>query len=361
MPKVKQGSKFKSENPFRVVAGSYVRLLYGLDAKLEGSDSNVDKRYTLSPSFIYPAHRSSIKCCATDPKGKYLATGSTDESIKVYDSRRKKEIGTLVHHSGTVSCLLFWDSQHLISGGEEGGITLWRTSDWAELKTLIGHEGAITSMAMHPTGSILLSVAKDGTLKCWDLVNGKLAHSVRLIPKSLLAKSKLTGVAGTSPLAGEPLKVCWASDRSFVVMYDWTIQIFDLEKLGAVHGSVDIKAPTRLNALIKLDDSHLLIGGEDSFLYSLDIASQTIRKLGAKHPSRIKDIATLDLTNIPDKELSVVASCSSDGVIQCFLKSDLLAAPKNLPVIASYDAKVRLTCLAVSPVFHARSGAAKSE
>ena len=91
---------------FKVVAGSYEKLLYGLDGTVtSGKDSKL--QFELKPTFIFPAHVSCIKAVAASPHGgKWLATGSADEIIKVWDLRRRKEIGGLMHHEGE-DCLFF--------------------------------------------------------------------------------------------------------------------------------------------------------------------------------------------------------------------------------------------------------------
>lgn len=38
---------------------------------------------------------------------------------------------------------------------------------------LSGHKEAITSISIHPSGKLALSVSKDNTLKLWNLVQGK--------------------------------------------------------------------------------------------------------------------------------------------------------------------------------------------
>ncbi len=65
-----------------------------------------------------PAHNSSAE---------FVATGSRDKSIKIWDAR-----GTLV-------------------------------------KTLVGHDNWVRAMVFHPGGRYLLSVADDKTIRCWDL------------------------------------------------------------------------------------------------------------------------------------------------------------------------------------------------
>lgn len=85
---------------FKVVVGSYEKLLYGLEGAISSSSTGAIT-VDLKPSFIFPAHVSCIKAVASSPNGgKWLATGSSDEIIKVWDLKRKKEIGGLMHHEG---------------------------------------------------------------------------------------------------------------------------------------------------------------------------------------------------------------------------------------------------------------------
>lgn len=88
---------------FKIVAGSYEKLLYGLEAALieDGEPGSSARRLQLKPIFIFPAHVSCVKAVAASSSGgKWLATGSADEIIKVWDLRRRKEIGGLIHHEG---------------------------------------------------------------------------------------------------------------------------------------------------------------------------------------------------------------------------------------------------------------------
>ena len=85
---------------FKVVAGSYEKLLYGLDGTITVDDQS-NLKFHLKPIFIFPAHVSCIKSVAASPYGgKWLATGSADEIVKVWDLKRRKEIGGLMHHEG---------------------------------------------------------------------------------------------------------------------------------------------------------------------------------------------------------------------------------------------------------------------
>lgn len=95
---------------FIVSVGSYERLLYGLSCTLEADEDTtalLPYKVTITPIFSFPAHLSSLRTVAASllqspgtgserkVGGKYLVSGGTDEVIKVWDLKRKKEVGTL--------------------------------------------------------------------------------------------------------------------------------------------------------------------------------------------------------------------------------------------------------------------------
>jgi protein MAK11 len=97
---------------FKLIAGTYEKLLYGLQGNItttaaslatdpEASSSGSNLQVDLKPVFIFPAHVSCVKAVSASPGGgKWLATGSADEIVKVWDLRRRKEVGGLMHHTG---------------------------------------------------------------------------------------------------------------------------------------------------------------------------------------------------------------------------------------------------------------------
>ena len=87
---------------FKLVTGSYEKLLYGLEGSITLGEGDGDRiSVNLEPIFIFPAHVSCVKAVSGSPMGgKWLATGSVDEIVKVWDLRRRKEVGGLMHHEG---------------------------------------------------------------------------------------------------------------------------------------------------------------------------------------------------------------------------------------------------------------------
>lgn len=161
----------------------------------------------LSPIFIFPAHIGCIKSLAIG--GHFLASGSTDEKIQLYDLKRRKELGALLQHQGTITALTFHTKTHMLSGSDDGKICVWRTKDWECLKIMKGHQASVHSIAIHPSGKIALSVSVDHSVRLWNLLLGKQASMTRL--------------------QGEGLKVAWnPSGTGYSIMFDQEVGIYDM-------------------------------------------------------------------------------------------------------------------------------------
>ena len=107
---------------FKVIVGSYEKILYGLQVDVPASSppssqpstscssSGAGNEVKIKPIFMFPGHISCVKAVAASPMGgKWLATGGTDETVKLWDLKRRKELGGLVQHQGW-SCLLLHTS-----------------------------------------------------------------------------------------------------------------------------------------------------------------------------------------------------------------------------------------------------------
>ena len=82
--------------------------------------------------YSFNASPGSIKSIETG--GKYLFVSSYDESIRIYDARKFREIGLLVGHSSTILQMKNFKNM-LYSSSDEGKILVWKHGDWALIKT----------------------------------------------------------------------------------------------------------------------------------------------------------------------------------------------------------------------------------
>ncbi|KAF9038569.1 WD40-repeat-containing domain protein [Panaeolus papilionaceus] len=393
---------------FKVVAGSYEKLLYGLEGtvtlssssssaegvedskatdgdedmdganeKAEGSTSKSLYTFTLKPIFIFPAHVSCIKSVAASPQGgKWLATGSADEIIKVWDLKRRKEVGGLMHHQGSITTLTFPSRSHLLSASEDGTLALFRARDWSVLRTLKGHKGRVNALAVHPSGKVALSVGKDGVLRMWDLMRGKGVGSTRLGGK------KVEGVEGSGWREGE--KVVWAVGGGvFAVQSGQGVEVYatnmdvlhNIRHASRIH-DVKFVLPVGSNSTSSTSEL-LLVGAEDkkTTVYEIGTSAgeQTTKpRIVAElvgHTNRIKAIETINIalpSSSPQSQepqsTTLACTVSSDGFIHIYDLSPISsvlssstsaspgdAGPLKLEPVARYDTnKTRLTCVTVA-------------
>lgn len=182
---------------FRIYVGSYEHNLLCLSLIMDPSGS---KEPLFQPIFHFQAHSLSIK--SIDLAKRYLVTGSNDEHIRIYDLQKRKELGNLLSHQGTVTTLKFSNEgtapgaetseksgKWLLSGSEDGKIIIWRTKDWETFSTLKGHQGKINDLDIHPTGRVAISVSEDHTIRLWNLMTAKKAAVLKVRGKDHLGES----------------------------------------------------------------------------------------------------------------------------------------------------------------------------
>jgi len=117
---------------------------------------------------------SAIYCVAFSPDGQFLAVGSVNGEVGVWQVARWKHIMTLSGHLGWVWSVAFRpDGARLASGGEDRLVRIWEVSSGQCLTTLQGHMDWVRSVAFSPDGARLASSSDDGTVKLWEVGTGQ--------------------------------------------------------------------------------------------------------------------------------------------------------------------------------------------
>ena len=129
-------------------------------------------------------HQDMIWSLAFSPNGEFLASGSEDQTVKLWDLHTNKCTQTLEHDKQVYSVAFSPNGQTLASAGANTTVILWQvsTGKCKEVLTL-GHTAAIRSLAFSADGSLLASGSEDENIQLWNMQTYsrlKLLESERL-------------------------------------------------------------------------------------------------------------------------------------------------------------------------------------
>ncbi|KAJ1979963.1 hypothetical protein H4R35_001309 [Dimargaris xerosporica] len=138
-------------------------------------------------SFVIPnslkstlvGHRANIKCAIfVGPSEKYIASGSSDNDIRLWDAVNNQCICVLKGHTSKVWDLCSSYSQTMLaSASGDRTVKVWDIRDGSDCvctATLTGHDGDVYSVDYHPRNPQIASCGYDKTIRLFDVTTGIL-------------------------------------------------------------------------------------------------------------------------------------------------------------------------------------------
>ena len=108
-----------------------------------------------------------INAIAFSPDGKKLAVGGDGPFITVWNPQDGSLLQTLPERPGKTFSLAFCNADTLATGESDNAIRIWNLETSQNTETLVGHTGTIATMVYEPTKKQLISGSFDTTLRFW--------------------------------------------------------------------------------------------------------------------------------------------------------------------------------------------------
>lgn len=98
---------------------------YAMSVSHDGGWAFVDLHHGSTLCTVRPPD-TKLLCGKFHPDGLILATGTSDNQLKIWDVREQTNVANCVEHTGPVSCLSFSENGYLlVSGSHDGTVRVW--------------------------------------------------------------------------------------------------------------------------------------------------------------------------------------------------------------------------------------------
>ncbi len=161
------------------------------DAESEETDTDYPQ-WQLPEDAKFRLGKGTLHDIKYTPDGNRIAV-ATDIGIWIYEAQTGKELTLLTGHTGSVTAIDFpMDGRFLASGSFDGTVRLWDIDTGKQIEVFAGHSGGIQDIAVSPDGKTVVSGDSwDSTLILWDTETGEQLERHTTYTDNLIRRFKI--------------------------------------------------------------------------------------------------------------------------------------------------------------------------
>ncbi len=244
-------------------------------------------------SATLSGHNEVVYSVCFSPDGNTIASGSFDNTIKLWDASTGTLKTTITEGGNYVLSVRFSSDGKTIASGSAADniIKLWDAKTGTLKTTLTGHNRHVRSVCFSPDGKTVASGSGDNTIKLWDARTGTL---------------KTTITEGGNYV----LSVCFSPDGKTIASgsRDNTIKLWDA-RTGTLKTTLHGHSDTVLSVCFSPDGNSIASGSYDNTIKLWDARTGTLKTTLSGHSYSVQSVCFS-----PDG--TTIASGSHDNTIK---------------------------------------------
>jgi len=158
------------------------------------------------------AHQGAVGALAVLADGKTLVSGSDDRTVRIWDLATGRPTKILAHDGGARSISVSADESFLAAGSdypEWGKVHVWNLKTGKRLHTWSVDTASLRGVTLSGDGSSAIAGFSDGTLRRWDVSNGK---------ERPIAQPKLEQKTPVGPVLDDVFRAVFSRDGRSVAL-----------------------------------------------------------------------------------------------------------------------------------------------
>lgn len=169
-------------------------------------------------TVLQKGHSQYVSCLAFSPNGKFIATGSHDNTVKLWDYKSGKEIRSFSQHTGFIRNISFSsDGTRILSASADNRAIVFNIETGDVIVDIKQAKNRLWKACFSPDGSKVLTMDDRTDLKLWDASTGELLKTYKKEYDSEISEAWFTpnGTAVMHVNENKENQITYFSDSSF--------------------------------------------------------------------------------------------------------------------------------------------------